>query len=132
MARTDDHKDGSPPIRVLVANISGVVLQLVAQALAAQPDMKLVGQVEGKVEVLMAASVGVDVLILGTPQVYPMPNLCTHLLNEFPDLKIVALAHTGETAMLYWLGVRRRRIGMLSRRRLLQQIRKVSRLTPTA
>jgi hypothetical protein len=41
------------------------------------------------------------------------------------------LAHTGDAAMLYWLGVRHRRLPTVSEGALLNSIRRAAALNPT-
>ncbi|NTU85366.1 MAG: hypothetical protein HGA45_39445 [Chloroflexales bacterium] len=118
------------PIRVLMANISGVPAELLAVMIASQPDMLLVGQVDDQVDLLLAVGEGVDVLIFGAPATQPLPGVCSNLLAEFPDLRIVVLAATGEAAALYWLGLRRRRLGAPTAASLKRQIRGAFRLNP--
>ncbi len=91
----------------------------------------MVGQVQGTINLLMAVGSGVDVLILGAPQAYPMPGVCSHLLSEYPDLRILVLASMGEAAILYWLGLRRQQLRPLSAAVLLSGIRHAYALNTT-
>jgi hypothetical protein len=118
-----DAESRSTIIRVLAANLSAVLIGLAVQLIAQQPDMVLVGQVHGSIDLLVAVGHGVDVLILGAPQVYPMPAICSHLLNEYPDLRILVVTSTGEAAMLYWLGLRRQQLSAVSAVALISSIR---------
>lgn len=89
--------------------------------------MVIVGQVgDDRVELLItmaAAAVdsrdgkGVDVLVLGAARLEPPPGICSHLFNEFPDLKIMVMATSGDTkgaAKLYWQGLRSRQQGIVA------------------
>jgi chemotaxis response regulator CheB len=126
---TQDLSEGV--IRVLVVNLSGVLSEFVTELVKEQPDMTLVGQIEGNLEALVAARTGVDVVILGAAQLHPPPGICSHLLNEAPHLKILVVS-TGEAkATGYSLGVRRFRFQALSAGSLIQDIRTLYGQTPT-
>ncbi|MCC6176239.1 MAG: hypothetical protein IT305_13110 [Chloroflexi bacterium] len=105
-------------IRVMVVNPLDGLLGTVEQFIAEQPDMVLVpymaGRASGWVELLQAMSADVDVLILGVERVRPPPGICSHLLSEFPGLKIVIVTPGGESGVLYWLGLRRQHLQRVS------------------
>src|SRR5690348_473973 len=105
---------GPAPIRVLIADLPRTLVEVVTRLMEQQPDMALVGQVEGPVDLLLAVRRGVDVVMLGAAQVEPPPGVCSHLLSEHPDLRIVVLAASGDTAAIYWLGLRRQRLAEVS------------------
>lgn len=122
------------PIRVLVSNISGVVMESaasLASLIEQQPDMVLLGQVDDRVELLLdmsskkAAGNEPDVLVLIASSVDPPPGICSHLLSEFPDLRILVLSATQDEAMAYWLGLRRYRLPTGTPAALLTNIRSV-------
>ena len=113
------------PIRVLIANLSGVLAQFVVQIIQEQPDMELIGQVHGPIETLIEARMQTDVLVLGAEQTYPPPGVCSHLLNETPTLKILVVSTENGAMTGYWLGVRRRRFPAVSPEMLLSNIRRL-------
>src|SRR4051812_37470405 len=86
--------DLSEPIRVVVANLSGVVLQTLTDQIKEQNDMELTGQAQGTIEVLTYVGENVDVLVLGAEQGYNggLPGICSHLLTEYPRLKILVIS----------------------------------------
>jgi len=129
--------DGDPDcqktiISVLTANLSGDFGDRIIQMVQREADMRLVGSVHGNVEVLLSVAEGVDVLVLGGSQVHPMPTICTHLLNEFPDLRILVVAVDSEKIALYWLGLRRRQLPASSEAHMLQAIRSAYALDRTS
>jgi hypothetical protein len=124
-------EEQAAPIRVLVANMSERLAQPVLQLIREQSDMTLVGQVQDNVNLLLAVGAGVDVVILGAPQVHPPPGICSHLLSEFPNLKILVLAMTSNLAVLYWLGLRHRQVNLVSATTLVKTIRRAYSLNPT-
>ncbi len=122
----------SRPIRVLVANDPGVLAEIVTRLIGQEHDMVLVDRIEGQVETLSGAQAEVDVVVLSAPQIQPLPAIGSHLLSEYPDLRIVVLATSGDAAMLYWRGLRRRQLAPLSKHTLLANIRWAYALNPTA
>jgi hypothetical protein len=100
----------------------------IADLIRAEPDMTLVGRVTGRVELLLAVDDGIEVVVIGAPHRKPPPGICSHLLSEYPDLKVLVLADdTGELDM-YWRGPRRRHLGSLSQAALVGRIRELRRL----
>jgi len=118
-------------IRVLLADVPGVIAPLLVQMIAQQPDMILVGQVEGSLEVLIAAGQGADVVILGAPQLRPPPGIISHLLNAFPTIKVMLFSHREDAAVGYWLGVRRCPVKVVTEQSILADVRRLHMLTPT-
>ncbi len=125
-----DPSEQAGPIRVLVANMPSVVTQMLSHAMLGQTDLKLVGQVSGNVEVLMALQAGVDIIILGAQDVQPPPGICSHLFSEDPDLRILVLNASGDLAELYWLGLRQRSLRIVSMDGVLDTIRQAYQLDP--
>lgn len=76
---------------------------------------------EGRVDLLLAVAQGVDVVILGAMAASPLPGVCSHLLGEYPNLKILVVTETG-SCVLYWMGRQHRRFGRVSADRLLQGV----------
>lgn len=126
------HEDAAPPIRVLAANLSDALAESVTQTIQQQADMVLVGEVQGQLELLLAMDEGIHVVVLGAPKPYPLPAICTHLLGEYPHLRIVVLGTSCNKATTYWLGLRRRSLGTFSTRKLVNGIRRARRVNPTA
>jgi hypothetical protein len=123
--------DGPLRIRVLLANVSGLVAEIIGAQVADHPDIELLGVVQGQIETLLAAHEQVDVLVLGASQVYPPPGLTSHLLSEYPALRIMAISLSGDRGALYWLGLRRRRLPIVTARSLPALIRRAYALNPT-
>ncbi len=110
------------PIHVLLADMPEVLAQLIAQVVEQQGDMQLVGRVEGAVETLAAASAA-DVAIVGVGLIEPLPAICSHLLHEYPHLRILALSTHSDEIACYWLGLRRQRLRGGSAEQVLRSIR---------
>ncbi len=123
------------PIRVVVANLSSAILQTLTDQIKQQNDMELTGQAQDAVEVLTFVSENVDVLVLGAEQGYNggLPGICSHLLTEYPRLKILVIGSNSgvEASTLYWLGLRKWHSGEINTTALLSNIRYAHKLNPT-
>jgi cysteine synthase len=71
---------------------------------------------------------GVDVVILGSDTVGECPGICSHLLSEYPHLKIVLFSHRENAARAYWLGVRQRAVSATTMQALLRGVSHVSQI----
>jgi hypothetical protein len=116
-------RDHEAPIRVLLADLTGLLAAIVAEALKAQRDIELVGVVQGQLEIMRAVDDDVDVLLLGVPQVQLVPEVAGQLLRTHPSMRIVVVTPNGDRAAFLWLGIRRRRAPVLSTRTLPLAIR---------
>jgi hypothetical protein len=123
-ADTDSAKNALP-IRVMVANISGVLLEIVMEAIQEQPDMT-VRHYENDLPGLAVAVVDqTDVLICGAPYAYPPPAICRDLWQAYPMLKVFVLTPSGDSAVMYWLSVKRNRLKTVSAAKLVNNIRQL-------
>ncbi len=89
------------PIRVLLADMPPTLREKFKQVIANQPDMQAVGDVATSFELLLATGkTQADVVIVGL-QESSLPGICSHLLNEFPHVKILGVNADTGTAFLY-------------------------------
>jgi DNA-binding NarL/FixJ family response regulator len=110
------------PIRILLAQLDRLTRDILERLLD-QPDTLVVGHVEDGVEVLLVTGrTQADVVILGAQEA-GLPGLASHLLAEYPHLKILAVAPDARRALLYELRPHVVPIGEVSPERLLQVIR---------
>jgi DNA-binding NarL/FixJ family response regulator len=116
------------PIRVLITNMSGVLLEIVMRTIQQQPDMTVRHYEKDLVGLAMAVGEQTDVLIIGAPYAYPPPTFCRNLWQTFPRLKIFVLTPSGDPAVMYWLSVRRHHLKTISTEKLVGSIRHVHRL----
>jgi hypothetical protein len=126
---SDSPSRSSDIVRVLLADLPGILNELVSENIQAQPDMVLVRAVQGWQELLSAGG-DADVVILGAQQVSPLPGICSHLLVEYPDMRILVLTPNGDQAALYWLGLRQQQLGELSTQELIENVRRAYRINP--
>jgi hypothetical protein len=102
----------------MVANLPAELLDEVERSIEQQPDMVLLrlprDRTLTRMDVMLAVTTEVDVLILGASAAIPPPGICSHLLGEFPGLKILVVPERDEAVVSYWLGLRRRQVGRVS------------------
>jgi hypothetical protein len=114
-------EDESTIIAVLLADLPAVLVALIRQMIDVQEAMWVIGEAYGPVEILVNAE-RADVVVLGVPQVEPLPPVCTHLLTEYPRLRILALSIPTSEAMGYWLGLHHHRLQGESPAEIIQSI----------
>ncbi|HVO42407.1 MAG TPA: hypothetical protein VMT34_07280 [Aggregatilineales bacterium] len=107
------------PIRVQIANLSGVMAEIVGGAIRLQPDLILVG-VNSPATTL--SNQHIDVLVLGLSKDGLLPAIYRDLWHTAPDLKIVALSANNEVT-LYWLDIHLERSFLPTRDSLMEVIR---------
>ena len=100
-------------IRVLLADLPAILAHVIMRQCEQQDDIEVIANVMGPIDTLRAAAEA-DVVVIGTSQIDPPPGICSHLLNEYPELKILVLADHEDVAMGYWLDIQRRRIESLT------------------
>ena len=132
MTIDNDSEGKSLPIRVLVANMSGVLLEIVMRAIQQQPDMTIRHYKKDLAGLALAVGDQTDVLIMDAPYLYPPPTICNDLWLSFPALKVLVLTVSGDAAVVYWLNVERHRLKTVSAHTLVSSIRHVHRLDLTA
>lgn len=118
------------PIRVLVANLPCLFAQMVVRTVTEQTDMVIIGEVQGNVNLLRSAGKGVDVVVLGAETLDPPPGVCTHLLAEYPTLKILVVVPHENRAVGMWLDIRQERYDRITNESLMANIRRLSTVTP--
>jgi hypothetical protein len=125
MIANDDLERKAPPIRVLVANLSGVMSEIVLQVFQQQPGMIVSNYLKDLVDLPSAVGDQTDVLMIGAPYVYPPPTVCHELWITFPQLKVLVLTPSGDAAVIYWLSVRQKRLKTVSASTLADAMRQV-------
>lgn len=120
--------DAQPAIRVVLGEMPEVLLRLVARAIHERQDMVLIGEGHDPIGTLQMMRDNVDVVILGSDTVADCPGICSHLLSEYPHLKIVLLSHRENTARAYWLGLRQQPVAADTMQALLHDVSQVSQI----
>ena len=111
------------PVRVVLANLPGVINDLVASLIEQQPDMTLAAQVKDEPEFLRDNRFEADVLITSASSISPLPEAIHQLLFDSPRLKVLVLTRSGDQATLYWLDVKSRQVREVTQQTLLSDIR---------
>jgi len=100
-------------VRVLVANKPRLMQELVLATISDQPDIEIVGQVHHDEEIENAvAQTRPDFLIVALEKSDRLPRPCRAVLEQYPHMKIIAIAPNRNSTMFYWtsLNIRSNRI----------------------
>jgi DNA-binding NarL/FixJ family response regulator len=98
-------------IRVMLASRPKMISDVIRNIVERQADMLMVGDVIDPIRLLFAVKdTPVDVVIVTPLEVNGEPKICSHLLAEYPQLKIIVLMAGGKAAFLYKSGSRKKRI----------------------
>jgi|SRR5579859_7952617 len=125
MIANDDSERHTPPIRVLVANKSPVMSEIVRHAVEQHSDLALVDFAGDLAELPQRIGDLTDVLVIGASHAYLPPEICRHLWQSFPSLKVLVLTPSGDAAVVYWLRVAQKRLKTVSAETLIGSIRRV-------
>jgi DNA-binding NarL/FixJ family response regulator len=117
-------------IKVLLASRPKMLSDVIRNIVTRQPDMEVVGEVLDPIELLLTARARpVDVVIVTPLDSEGDPQICRLMLEEHPQLKIVALSVKNEAAFLYESGSRKKRIDEPSEPSILGAIREAMHLS---
>ena len=92
----------------------------------AQPDMEIVGVRLNPMEVLLIAREEIDVVIIPLSD-SEEPGLVSHLLAEYPNVTVLLLSPTGDSAFVIQLCPWRREFLNMSEANILEVLRRVTR-----
>jgi chemotaxis response regulator CheB len=111
-------------IRVLLVAIPPMLVDGLRQIVAEQPDVEVVGDfADYGVELLVAVGqTRADVVILGV-STSELPGVCSHLLGEYPRVKVLALTADGRTAFVHGYRTQTVQIEEASWRGLIDMVR---------
>ena len=89
-------------LKVLLANGPEALRTGLATMLQQQSDIEVVGTVLDPIELLVAVEdTQADVVVVTLPDSGEMPGICSHLLQEYPQLLILALSSARTRACVY-------------------------------
>jgi len=111
-------------IRVLIANLIGVVAELITQAIQQQPDIELLGIVKEWHEV-NAVMGKATIFMIGFEDETFSSEACLGLLNNYPQLKILILRVDSDEGVVYWRTLRSQRMQVASAQTLIESIRHI-------
>jgi DNA-binding NarL/FixJ family response regulator len=98
-------------IKVMLASRPRMLSDVIRNIIERQSDMVVVGDVIDPIKLLFAISkIAVDVVIMTPIKANGEPKICSHLLAEYPRLKLLTFSAKGEAAYLYQNGSPKLRI----------------------
>jgi AmiR/NasT family two-component response regulator len=91
------------PIRVVVANRPRLMRELVLEAIAEQPDIQILAEIQDQSNISrIVDETHPDFLIIALDDSNERPVICDALLRRCPEMKILALAPERNSCMFYW------------------------------
>jgi hypothetical protein len=91
------------PIRVVVANRPRLMRELVLAAIAEQPDIQILAEIQEQSNISrIVDETHPDFLIIALDDSNERPVICDALLRRCPEMKILALAPGRNSCMFYW------------------------------
>jgi DNA-binding NarL/FixJ family response regulator len=91
------------PIRVVVANRPRLMRELVLEAIAEQPDIEILAEIQNQSDIArIVDETHPDFLIIALDNSNERPVICDPLLRRFPEMKIIALAPERNSCMFFW------------------------------
>jgi len=109
-------------IRVLLAKMPALMLDIIHHVVAAEPDMAVVGVVDDGELPAALRRTRADVVVVGQEAQAERDSYLQLLLGH-PHVKVLAIANNGKSGSLYELQPRRVSLGKISARTLTQAIR---------
>jgi DNA-binding NarL/FixJ family response regulator len=95
------------PIRVLIANSPRLIRELMMETIADQPDIDIVGEVTNEADLAKAVNrTQPDFIIVALEKHNRLPAACHSILQEHPNLKVIAIAPDRNSSMFYWASLR--------------------------
>jgi chemotaxis response regulator CheB len=90
-------------IRVVVANRPRLMRELVLSTLSGQAGISVVGETENEQDVRsLVVETKPNFLLIALDEPQKRPPLCDVLLQEFPALRIIAVAPNKNVGICYW------------------------------
>ena len=98
-------------LRILLACPRMTQTDLWKMILSQDADIELVGEADGAIEALiMASDTQPTAVVIDLPSNGQDPGLYSHLLEENPQVKVIAVSHDGSRAVKYERGILRRQV----------------------
>ncbi len=117
-------------IKVLLASRPKMLSDVVRNMIGRQPDMEVVGEVLDPQSLLVTVrATPAEVIIVTTLEANDEAHICSQLLAEHPQLKIVTLSAKNEAAYLYESGSRKKRIEEPCEQTILDALREAVRFS---
>ena len=89
-------------IRVLVANRPKLIRELILATISDQPDIEVVGEIRRETDLENAVNeTRPDVLIVALDSTNRLPGICSSILRNYPQLRVIAIAPDRNSSMFY-------------------------------
>ena len=97
-----------PPIRILLACPNMTKASLWKTILSQEPEIEIIGEANDAVDALLeAGSTQAAVVVIDLPPSGQEPGLYSHILEEYPHVKVIAVSWDGSQAIKYEKGIMR-------------------------
>jgi hypothetical protein len=109
-----DATNAAPPVRVHVAGGPATVAEVVHRALKEHPRITLAHPAPAAdwPQLLSDMDARIEVVVLIATSGRPAHGICSHLLDQYPALKVLVVDAEGGGVTAFWLGVRRQSLGL--------------------
>lgn len=114
----------TPNIRVLTANFTGIIAELIIQEIQRQPDIDWLGTVStwNEANMLMREA---TVFVVGFEDEVFSSSTCLDLLNDYHQLEILILRANSDEGIMYWRVLHSQQIQVISAQTLIESIRHI-------
>ena len=92
-------------VRVLIANRPRLMRELILATISDQPDIEIVGEMRDQDETQIDSEISrtqPDFLIVELEAANRLPERCQTILQNHPNLRIIAIAPDRNSTMFYW------------------------------
>jgi len=90
-------------IRVLVANRTRLMRELILTTFADQPDIEIVGEVGDESEIAESVRRTLpNFVVIALDQPGKRPAICDELLRDHPEVRVIAVAPERNSIVYYW------------------------------
>ena len=85
------------------------------EMLAKEPDIEVVGEAKDLIDVLLSAgNTLADIVVISLPPNKREPGLPSHLLAEYPQLKVIGVSPEWDSIVVYSMGIIREELPIAS------------------
>ena len=99
------------PTRALLVDDHQIIHDGVRAVINREPDIEVIGEVDDPVAALVeAGNAQATVVIIDLPTNGTDPGLYSHLLGEYPNVKVIAVSKDGSQALTFEKGIIRSKI----------------------
>ena len=100
-----------PPIKILLACPQMTKVELWKTILSQDPEIEILGEADDALGALLeAGKAQAAIIVIDLPPCRQEPGLHTHLLEEYPNIKVIAVSRDGKEAVKYEKGIVRSQV----------------------